>query len=212
VQVGWGAGCFRRSGGSGGKGAASVVLGDLSVRRGARAPISGSRRVRRSCFSEARRGVTLQPARQGDRHPPCTCCYIVFLCESRPVLALRAVQCFFRPLRAFPVAAGWGLELEPAHPSRCPAPPICTVLCPPRMGATLCQSAAAERRALLLAVQTCAVSPRPDRVETGAFAATALHCGHLGGWAVEDRRSTVLTIGEHGRIVVGSTGFRVSAS
>jgi hypothetical protein len=107
VQVGWGAGCFRRSGGSGGKGAASVVLGDLSVRRGARAPISGSRRVRRSCFSEARRGVTLQPARQGDRHPPCTCCYIVFLCESRPVLALRAVQCFFRPLRAFPVAAGW---------------------------------------------------------------------------------------------------------
>jgi hypothetical protein len=34
VQGGWGAGCFRRSGGSGGKGAASVVLGDLSVRRG----------------------------------------------------------------------------------------------------------------------------------------------------------------------------------
>eukprot|EP01043_Picozoa_sp_COSAG02_P034514 COSAG02_NODE_2418_length_8905_cov_5.021576_3_plen_155_part_00 len=86
-----------------------MVLGDLSVRRGTRAPISGSRRVRRSCFSEARRGVTLQPARQGDRQPPCTCCYIVFLCESRPVLALRAVQCFFRPLRAFPVAAGWGL-------------------------------------------------------------------------------------------------------
>ena len=104
MQVGWGAGCFRRSGGSGGKGAASVVLGDLSVRRGATPPISGSRRVRRSCLHGTRRGVTLQPARHSDRHPPCTCCYKAFFCESRPMLALRAAQCFFRPLRAFPVA------------------------------------------------------------------------------------------------------------
>ena len=188
MQVGWGAGCFRRSGGSGGKGAASAVLGDLSVPPWRHPPISGPRRVRRSCDTEAHRGVTLQPARPGDLSPSRTCCYRVILCELRPVLALRAAQCYFRPLRAFSVAAGWALEPEPAHPSRCPAPPICTALCPPRMGATLCQSVSAERRALLLAVQTCAVSPRPDRAETGASAAVALHCGHLGGWAVGERR------------------------
>ena len=104
------------------------------------------------------------------------------------MLALRAALCYFPSLRAFAPAAGWGLEQELGHPSHSPARPICTALYPPHMGATLCRSAAAERRALLLAVQTCAVSPRPDLPDTGAFAATALHCRHLGGWAVEERR------------------------
>ena len=70
-----------------------------------------------------RRGVTLQPARQGDRHPPCTCCCKAFLCESRPVLALRAAQCYFPPLPAcISTSSGLGgLEQEPWSGSACRA-------------------------------------------------------------------------------------------
>ena len=188
MQVGRVAGCFRRSGGSGVKGAASVVVGDLSLPTWRCPPISGGDRERRPCFREARRDAALQPVRQGDLWPSCARFYKVTWCESRPVLALRAALCYFRPLVAFPPAPGWGLELEPEHPSRCLARPICTALCPPCMGAALCQSAAADSRGLLLAVQICAVSPRLDRGETAAFAATPLLCGHLGGWVVGQRR------------------------
>ena len=89
MQVGRVAGCFRRSGGSGAKGAASVVVGDLSLPTWRCPPISGGDRERRPCFREARRDATLQPVRQGDPSPSRTCFYKEFVCESRLALALR---------------------------------------------------------------------------------------------------------------------------
>ena len=77
----------------------------------------------RSCLYQARHGATLQSGASGVTMASGARFYNFTWCESRPVLALRAAQCYFPPLPAcISTSSGLGgLEQEPWSGSACRA-------------------------------------------------------------------------------------------